>query len=177
MTPEHDTNGEWAAADISPPASNEADTWHETATEPSNQVLETAHVLFMDIVGYSRLLIDEQTQRLQDLQTIVRNTQEFQKAQLADQLLRLPTGDGVALSFFGDPEAPVRCAVEISRALSNYPNLKLRMGVHCGLVYRVADINANKNVAGGGINLAQRVMDCGDAGHILLSKRVADDIG
>jgi len=145
----------------------------EPAPNPS---LETAHVLFMDIVGYSTLLIDEQTSRLKELQEIVRNTQEFQAAQHAGRLLRLPTGDGMALSFFGDPEAPVRCAVEVSRALRMHPELKLRMGVNSGLVYRMADINANMNIAGGGINMAQRVMDCGDAGHIILSKRVADDL-
>jgi serine/threonine protein kinase len=139
--------------------------------------LETAHVLFTDIVGYSKLPIDEQTERLQELQEIVRNTQEFQRAQASNQLLRLPTGDGMALSFFGDPEASVRCAVEISRALKAFPAIKLRMGVHSGLVYRMADINANMNVSGGGINTAQRVMDIGDDGHILVSKRVADDLG
>src|SRR5258705_7427350 len=147
------------------------------ATKPNQSTPETAHVLFTDIVGYSKLMIDEQTERLQELQEIVRNTQEFQRAQAARQLLRLPTGDGIALSFFGDPEAPVRCAVEIGRALKDHPDIKLRMGVHSGLVYRIADINANMNVAGGGINIAQRVMDCGDDGHILLSKRVADDLG
>ena len=147
------------------------------ATERLKPTLETAHVLFMDIVSYSSLLMDEQSERLQELQEIVRATQEFQKAQLAGQLLRLPTGDGMALSFFGDPEAPVRCAVEVSKALREHPDIKLRMGVHSGLVYRMADINANMNIAGGGINFAQRVMDCGDAGHILLSKRVADDLG
>ena len=139
--------------------------------------LETAHVLFSDIVGYSKLLIDEQSERLQELQDIVRNTSEFQRAQAAGQLLRLPTGDGMALSFFGDPESPVRCAVEISRALRTHPDLRLRMGVNSGLVYRINDITENLNIAGGGINFAQRVMDCGDAGHILLSKRVADDLG
>jgi serine/threonine protein kinase len=146
------------------------------ARKPLKPTLETAHVLFMDIVGYSSLLIDEQTARLQELQDIVRNTQEFQNAQLADQLLRLPTGDGMALSFFGDPESPVRCAVEVSRELRAHPGIKLRMGVHSGFVYRLPDINANMNIAGGGINMAQRVMDCGDAGHIILSKRVADDL-
>lgn len=144
-----------------------------SATKPR---LETAHVLFMDIVGYSKSLMDDQTERLQKLQDVVRNTQEFQCAQATDALLRLPTGDGMALSFFGDAEAPVRCAVEISRALKRHPEIELRMGVHSGLVFRMSDINANMNVAGGGINIAQRVMDCGDAGHILLSKRVADDL-
>ncbi len=149
----------------------------EPGAAASKATLETAHVLFMDIVGYSKMLIDEQTERLQELQEIVRNTQEFQRAQATNQLLRLPTGDGMALSFFGDAEAPTRCAVEISRALKSQPQIALRMGAHSGLVYRMADINANMNVAGGGINIAQRVMDCGDAGHILLSKRVADDLG
>ena len=138
--------------------------------------LETAHVLFMDIVGYAKLLIEGQTERLSELREVVRGTQEFQNNRDASSLLSLHTGDGMALSFFGDPEAPVRCAVEISRALKSYPELKLRMGLHSGLVRRVPDINANMNIAGGGINLAQRVMDCGDAGHILLSKAVADDL-
>lgn len=139
--------------------------------------LETAHVLFMDIVGYSTLLTDEQPARMLELQDVVRASVEFQNARGVDQLLRLPTGDGMALSFFGDLETPLRCATEISRALREHPNIKLRMGIHSGLVYRIADINENLNIAGGGINIAQRVMDCGDAGHILLSKRVADDLG
>lgn len=136
--------------------------------------LETAHVLFIDVVGYSKLMIDQQTQRLQRLQDIVRGTKEFQRAQARDQLIRLPTGDGMALVFFGDLVAPVRCALEVSRALRSHSEIELRMGVHTGTVYRIADINMNQNVAGGGINIAQRVMDCGDAGHILLSKEVAD---
>ncbi|HEY3026719.1 MAG TPA: protein kinase [Pyrinomonadaceae bacterium] len=139
--------------------------------------LETANVLFTDIVGYSKLLIDEQTEQLAKLQDIVLNTDECSRVQEGGQLLRLPTGDGMALVFFGDPEAPLRCALEISRELRQSPELQLRMGIHSGLVYRVADINTNMNVAGGGINIAQRVMDCGDAGHILVSKRVADDLG
>ncbi len=139
--------------------------------------LETAHVLFMDIVGYSKMLIDDQPACLHKLQGIVRSTEEFQRAQTTNQLIRLPTGDGMALVFFGDPEAPIRCALEISRALKEHPAIELRMGVHSGLVYRMADINTNMNVAGGGINIAQRVMDCGDRGHILVSKRVADDLG
>jgi class 3 adenylate cyclase len=143
----------------------------------SQPTLETAHVLFMDIVSYATLLTDQQPARLQELQEIVRATTEFQNAQKTGRLLRLPTGDGMALSFFDDLEAPLRCAVEIGRALRTHPNLKLRMGVHSGLVYRIADINENLNISGGGINLAQRVMDCGDAGHILLSRRVADDLG
>ena len=139
--------------------------------------LETAHVLFMDIVGYSKMPIDDQRASLRKLQTIVRNTEEFQHAQANSQLISLPTGDAMALVFFGDPEASVRCAAEISQALKQDAEMNLRMGVHSGLVYRMADINTNLNVAGGGITIAQRVMDCGDAGHILVSKRVADDLG
>jgi class 3 adenylate cyclase len=138
--------------------------------------LETAHVLLMDLVGYSTLLIDHQSQRLQQLQEIVRNTEEIKSVVRTEELLRLPTGDGMALVFFRDPEAATRCAVEISRALRAQPEICLRMGVHTGPVYRLADINANMNVAGGGINMAQRVMDCGDVGHILVSQRVADDL-
>lgn len=145
--------------------------------ELTGQAPETAHVLFMDIVGYAMMLIDEQPACLQKLQAIVGKTEEFGRAQRTQQLIRLPTGDGIALVFFGDPEAPVRCAMEISRALKECPEIKMRMGIHSGLVYRTSDINTNLNVAGGGINIAQRVMDCGDAGHILVSKRVADDLG
>jgi hypothetical protein len=107
---------------------------------------------------------------------VVGLTEDFNRAQATNQLIRLPTGDGIALVFFGDPEAPIRCAVDIAYGLKESPEVKLRMGVHSGLVYRMADINTNMNVAGGGINIAQRVMDCGDAGHILVSKRVADDL-
>jgi tetratricopeptide (TPR) repeat protein/class 3 adenylate cyclase len=144
------------------------------ADSGSNRTLEIAHVLFMDIVAYSQLPMDEQTRLIEKLQQIVRNTTEFSRAQKRRQLLRLPTGDGMALVFFGDAEAPVRCALEIGRALREQPDLKLRMGIHTGPVQRVEDINANRNVAGGGINIAQRVMDCGDARHILISKSVAD---
>jgi class 3 adenylate cyclase len=145
--------------------------------ELTAQAPETAHVLFMDIVGYSKMLIDEQPACLQTLQVIVGKTEDFGRAQRTQQLIRLPTGDGIALVFFGDPEAPARCALEIGRALKEHPEIQLRMGIHSGLVYRTSDINTNLNVAGGGINIAQRVMDCGDAGHILVSKRVADDLG
>ena len=138
----------------------------------STRILEIAHVLFMDIVAYSRMPMDEQEQVLQRLQQAVRATEEFTRAQAEDQLISLPTGDGMALVFFRDPEAPVRCALELSRALHSHPAIKLRMGIHTGPVYRVSDINASRNVAGGGINLAQRVMDCGDAGHILVSNEV-----
>lgn len=142
-----------------------------------NSEFETAHVLFMDIVGYSKLLIDEQVRQLQQLQEIVLATKECTRAHAAGELLRLPTGDGMALVFFRDPEAPLRCAVAISQAVNANSGIALRMGIHSGLVLRMADINTNKNVAGGGINVAQRVMDCGDRGHILLSKSVADDLG
>jgi hypothetical protein len=131
----------------------------------------------VDIVGYSRLVIDEQAKQLRQLQVIVSATSECGGAKSRNELIALPTGDGMALVFFNDPEAPVRCAIELSRALKETPRISLRMGVHSGLVYRMADIKNNMNVAGGGINIAQRVMDCGDGGHILLSKRVADDLG
>jgi eukaryotic-like serine/threonine-protein kinase len=127
----------------------------------------------MDIVGYSKLPIDEQEKLLLHLQDAVRQTSEFSRAQSSNELIRLPTGDGMALVFFRDAESPVRCALELSRSLRSQPALELRMGIHSGPVYRVADINANQNVAGGGINVAQRVMDCGDAGHILVSEEVA----
>jgi serine/threonine protein kinase len=136
--------------------------------------LEMAYVLFMDLVDYSKLPMDQQTSRIQQLQSIVRGTPEFREASVNDRLISLPTGDGMALVFFQNPVTPVQCATGISRALRQRPELRLRMGVHTGPVYRIADINANKNVTGGGINLAQRVMDCGDAGHILLSKTFAD---
>jgi len=138
--------------------------------------LEIGHVLFMDVVGYSKLLLDEQREQLQHLTEIVLNAEQVRAAEAADKLIRLPVGDGMALVFFSSPEAPVRCAIEISERLKQYPQLKLRMGIHSGPVNEVQDVNDRANVAGAGINLAQRVMDCGDAGHILLSKRVAEDL-
>jgi tetratricopeptide (TPR) repeat protein/class 3 adenylate cyclase len=148
------------------------------AQNPSpTHCLEMAHVLFMDIGAYSTLPMDTQESVLGELQEAVRNTSEFARAQAEDQLIRLPTGDGMALVFFHDPEAPVRCALELSRSLRDHRGIKLRMGIHSGPVYRVADINANRNVAGGGINIAQRVMDCGDVGHILLSSAEAEVLG
>jgi serine/threonine protein kinase len=153
-------------------ALNDSSKYQPEPPEPST--LEIAHVLFMDIVGYSTLTIDRQTYLLQQLQDIVRETPEVKRAQAANRLIRLPTGDGMALAFFQDPIAPVQCALNISQALKTYPHIKLRMGIHSGPVSRIADINANKNIAGGGINIAQRVMDCGDAGHILLSRNVAE---
>lgn len=144
-----------------------------TSEGQAERKLEVGHVLFMDVVGYSRLIIEEQQRTIEELQKTVRELGEFRAAAEASRLIRLPTGDGMALVFFGDPEAPLRASVELSRALRNHPSLKLRMGIHSGPVYRVEDINANMNVAGGGVNLAQRVMDCGDAGHILVSEDTA----
>src|SRR5438105_5838448 len=138
--------------------------------------LEIAHVLFMDIVGYSKRLINEQRGLLDTLNQIVRSTDEFRNAEAAGRLIKIPTGDGMALVFYNSPEEPVECALDISRALKSHPNLPLRMGVHSGPVSGVVDVNERANVAGAGINMAQRVMDCGDAGHILLSKHVAEDL-
>jgi len=135
--------------------------------------LEFAHVLFIDIVEFSRLPIDDQQKTMRRLQKIVRATPEFIRAQAAEELTRLPTGDGMALVFSADPEAPLRCAIELTQALKGQSEIPLRVGIHSGPLYRMADINANRNVAGGGINIAQRVMDCGDAGHILVSDDVA----
>src|ERR1043166_8900355 len=137
---------------------------------------EIGHVLFIDIVGYSKLLITEQSDQLQALKQIVRGTEQFRLAEAAGKLLRLPTGDGGALVFRTNPEAPVLCALEISKALKNHPELHVRMGVHSGPVNEITDLNEQPNIAGAGINIAQRVMDCGDAGHILLSRHVADDL-
>ncbi len=147
-------------------------------TEDKSQVqLQIGHVLFMDLVGYSRLLLDEQRQYQEQLTEIVRGTEQVRDAKKTGKLIRLPVGDGMALVFFDSPEAPVRCAFEISKKLKEYPHLKLRMGIHSGPIREVRDVNDRTNVAGAGINLAQRVMDCGDDGHILLSKRVAEDLG
>src|SRR5438128_8593819 len=145
-------------------------------TETNKLRMEIAHVLFIDIVGYSKLRINEQTEQLQKLREIARGTEQFRAAQAEGKLLRLPTGDGGALVFRDNPEAPVGCALEISKALKNHPDLRVRMGIHSGPVKEVTDLNEQANIAGAGINTAQRVMDCGDAGHILLSKRVADDL-
>ncbi|MDQ6913635.1 MAG: adenylate/guanylate cyclase domain-containing protein, partial [Verrucomicrobiota bacterium] len=138
--------------------------------------LEIAHVLFIDIVGYSKLLINQQSELLRQLNEVVRGSEQFRSAEQSDTLVRLPTGDGMALAFFSSPDAPVRCAMEIAQKLKEYPQLAVRMGIHSGPVDSVRDVNDRSNVAGAGINMAQRVMDCGDAGHILLSKRVADDL-
>src|SRR5213592_2863220 len=138
--------------------------------------LEIAHVLFMDIVGYSKLLIDEQSEALQELNQMVRSTEAARAAEAAGQLIILPTGDGMALVFTGSVEDPVECELQISQRLRAQPSLPVRLGIHSGPVHHVADVNQRENIAGAGINIAQRVMDCGDAGHILLSKRVADDL-
>src|SRR5215471_3125503 len=139
--------------------------------------LEIAHVLFIDIVGYSKLRINEQSAQIEKLKETVRGTEQFRAAEAEGKLLRLPTGDGGALAFRNTPEAPVLCALEISKALKNHPEIQVRMGIHSGPVNEVADLNEQVNMAGAGVNIAQRVMDCGDAGHILLSKRAAEDLG
>src|SRR5207244_2662747 len=139
--------------------------------------LQIGHVLFMDLVGYSTLLLDDQRHYHEQLTEIVRGTEQVRSAKEAGHLIRLPVGDGMALVFFDSPEAPVRCAMEISKKLKEYPQLKLRMGIHSGPINEVRDVNDSANVAGAGINLAQRDMDCGDDKHILLSKRVAEDLG
>jgi len=146
------------------------------ADEHKAKRLEIAHVLFMDIVGYSKLLTDEQSEALQELNQIVRSTEAAREAEAAGALTVLPTGDGMALVFAGSVEEPVECALEISQALRAQPSLPVRMGIHSGPIHHVKDANGRENIAGIGINIAQRVMDCGDAGHILVSKRVADDL-
>src|SRR6476659_5219172 len=138
--------------------------------------LEVGHILFLDIVGYSKLLAAEQKELIQELNRIVRETRQFQAAEAEGKLTRLPTGDGMVLVFTNNPEAPVECALEISQKLQSRPQLKLRMGIHSGPVNPVADVNNQANLAGAGINIAQRVMSCGDAGHILLSRHVAEDL-
>jgi serine/threonine-protein kinase len=149
----------------------------DTPAEPTPDLqLEIAHLLLIDVVGYSKLLVNEQIELLQQLKQIVRSTECFQAAEARGELIRVPTGDGMALLFFHSPEEPVRCALEISRALRDHPQIQVRMGVHSGPVGRITDVNDRTNIAGAGINIAQRVMDCGDAGHILLSKHVAEDL-
>jgi len=138
--------------------------------------LEIAHVLFIDIVEYSKLLTDEQSEALQELNQIVRNTEAVREAEASGQLVILPTGDGMAMVFTGSVEGPVECALEVSRALRAQPSLPVRMGIHSGPVQHVRDANARENISGVGINIARRVMDCGDARHILVSKRFADDL-
>ncbi len=146
-----------------------------TEAKPDLQ-LEIAHILLIDVVGYSKLLVNEQVELLQELNQTVRATPSFREAESQGKLIRLPTGDGMALLFFRNPEEPAQCALEISDALQDRPHLRLRMGIHSGPVNRVIDVNDRSNFAGAGINVAQRILDCGDAGHILLSKRVAEDL-
>src|SRR5438270_103877 len=147
------------------------------STEIKKEIqLEIAYVLFLDIVGYSKLLINEQRRLLELLNQIVRNTEQFRTAEINSRLITIPTGDGMALVFYNTPEAPVECALEVSRAVKEHAELKLRMGVHSRPVSGVVDVSGGANIAGAGINVAQRVMDCGDSGHILLSKHVAEDL-
>ena len=147
------------------------------STEVKKEIeLEIAHVLFLDIVGYSKLSVNEQHARVDELNRIVRLSEQFQKAEAANRILKIPTGDGMALVFYRSPEEPAQCAFEISRALKDNQRLQVRMGIHSGPVSGVVDVNERTNVAGAGINVAQRVMDCGDAGHILLSRHVAEDL-
>jgi len=143
---------------------------------PSDVKFDIGHVLFIDIVGYSKLLINQQSEQIDQLRQVVRGTEQFRLAESEGKLLRLPSGDGGALVFRNHPEAPILCAMEISKALKDHPELLVRMGVHSGPVNEVADLNEQVNIAGAGVNIAQRVMSCGDGGHILLSKRVADDL-
>jgi adenylate cyclase len=147
------------------------------AAESKKEIeLEIAHVLFLDIVGYSKLSVNEQHGRVDELNGIVRLSEQFQKAEAANRILKIPTGDGMALVFYKSPEEPAQCAFEISRALKDNERLQIRMGIHSGPVSGVVDVNERTNVAGAGINIAQRVMNCGDAGHILLSHHVAEDL-
>src|SRR5881394_3566062 len=147
------------------------------STEIKKEIqLEIAHVLFIDIVGYSKLSINEQHAAVEELGQVVRASEQFQRAEAGGRLLKIATGDGMALVFYTSPEAPAQCAVEITRALKEHSRLQLRMGIHSGPVSGVVDVNNRPNLAGAGINIAQRVMNCGDAGHILVSKHVAEDL-
>ncbi|HEV2046219.1 MAG TPA: hypothetical protein VGQ95_06435 [Chthoniobacterales bacterium] len=149
----------------------------DTSAEPKADLqLEIAHLLLIDVVGYSKLLVNEQIELIQELNQIVRSVECFRVAEKNGKLVRVPTGDGMVLLFFRSPEEPVRCALEIQQALKEHPNIQLRMGIHSGPVNQVTDVNDQVNVAGSGINVGQRVLDCGDAGHILLSKHLADDL-
>ena len=149
---------------------------HTAAEAKPDLPLEIAHLLLIDVVGYSKLLVNEQIEILQELKRIVRDTDCFRVAEANDKLIRVATGDGMALSFFQSPEEPVRCALDISKALLQHPHIQLRMGIHSGPINRVRDVNDKTNIVGSGINVAQRVLDCGDAGHILLSAHIAEDL-
>ena len=146
------------------------------ADAEANLKPEIAHILSIDVVGYSKLLVNEQVDLLNELNRVVRETGCVRAAEASGKLIRLPTGDGMVLLFFESPEEPLRCAIEISEALRSHPQIRVRMGAHSGPVNKIEDVNGQHNVAGAGINTAQRVLDCGDAGHILLSKRLADDL-
>src|SRR3984893_11531259 len=142
----------------------------------TNLHLQTAHVLFVDIVGYSKLLVNEQREVIEQLNQAVRKTPQFRKSEAAGTLIRIPLGDGMALVFFQSPEEPVHCAMEIAEAIKKHPHIQVRMGIHSGPVDRVKDVNDRINIAGVGMNIAQRVMDLGDGGHILLTHRIAADL-
>src|SRR4029453_11927780 len=147
------------------------------SVEPKSDLeFEIAYLLSIDLAGYSKVSNNEQIEMLEELNQIVRSTDCFRSAEASDKLNRVPTGDGMALLFFRSPEQPVRCALEISRALQDQAQIHVRMGVHSGPVNRVTDVNDKTNFAGAGINVAQRVLNCGDAGHILLSAHVAEDL-
>jgi len=149
----------------------------DTPAKPTHDLqLEIAHILLIDVVGYSKLLVNEEIEFLQELNQIVRSSECFRAAETTGKLIRVPAGDGMALLFFHSPEEPVRCALEISKALQDHPHIQVRMGIHSGPVNRVKDVNDKTNMAGAGINVAQRVLDCGDAGHILLSGHIAEDL-
>jgi len=166
-----------ATYDVNDRSRRECNSHRNMSAEIKKELqLEIGNVLFIDIAGYSKLLINEQRALLETLNQIIRGTEEFQSAEQPSRLIKIPTGDGMALVFYTSPEAPVECALEISRAVKQDSKLKLRMGVNSGPVSGVVDVTGRPNVAGAGINMAQRVMDCGDAGHILLSKRVAEDL-
>ncbi len=146
-------------------------------SDPSSEHrVEIAHILTMDVIAYSTLLITQQTRVMAELTRVVKQTARFQRAEKEGKLISIPTGDGMLLVFFDDPQAPIECAMEIAVAMKSEPEIGLRMGIHSGPVKGVMDVNDRSNVAGAGVDLAQRVMDCGDAGHILLSKHVADDL-
>src|ERR1700681_1399970 len=147
-----------------------------SAELPPDLELEIAHLLLIDVVGYSKSHVNDQVESLQQLNRIVRSTFCFRAAEAKDKLIRLPTGDGMGLVFFENLEQPPRCALEIAQALQSHPEIQVRMGIHSGPINQVPDVNDRINIAGAGINIAQRVLDCGDAGHILLSKHVADDL-
>src|SRR5437870_9073597 len=147
------------------------------STEVKKEIqLEIAHILFIDIVGYSKLSSNDQHAAVEELNQIARASEQSQRTEATSRLIKIPTGDGMALVFYTSPEAPAQCAVEISRALKEHPRLQVRMGIHSGPVSGVVDVTERANLTGAGLNIAQRVMDCGDAGHILLSKHVAEDL-